>query len=54
VVVPWSAVLHGHGSGIEMPVSETYAVLVEDGRIRRVEEYRTVEQALEAVGRPAA
>jgi ketosteroid isomerase-like protein len=54
VVVPWSAVLHGHGSGIEMPVSETYAVLVEDGRIRRVEEYRTVEEALEAAGRPAA
>ena len=52
VVAPWSAVLHGHGSGIEMPVSETYAVLVEDGRIRRVEEYRTVEQALEVVGPP--
>ena len=38
--------LHGHGSGIEMPVVETYAVLVDDGRIKRVEEYRTVEQAL--------
>ena len=50
VVAPWSARLHGHGSGIEMDVSETYAVLVEDGRIKRVEEYRTVEQALEAVG----
>jgi ketosteroid isomerase-like protein len=54
VVVPWSAVLHRHGSGIEMPVAETYAVLVEDGRIRRVDEYRTVDEALEAVGRPAA
>lgn len=52
VVAPWSAVLHGHGSGIEMPVAETYAVLVQDGRIRRVEEYRTVEQALKAVGPP--
>lgn len=52
VVAPWRAVLHGHGSGIEMPVSETYAVLVRDGRIRRVDEYRTVEQALEAVGPP--
>jgi uncharacterized protein len=50
VVAPWSARLHGQGSGIEMPVSETYAVLVEDGRIKRVEEYRTVEEALEAVG----
>jgi ketosteroid isomerase-like protein len=50
VVAPWRARLHGHGSGIEMDVWETYAVLVEDGRIKRVEEYRTVEQALDAVG----
>jgi ketosteroid isomerase-like protein len=50
VVVPWTARLHGHGSGIEIDVSETYAVLVRDGRIARVVEYRTVEQALEAVG----
>jgi ketosteroid isomerase-like protein len=52
VVAPWSGRLHGHGSGIEIEVSETYAVLVRDGRIARVEEYRTVEQALEAVGGP--
>jgi ketosteroid isomerase-like protein len=52
VVAPWSARLHGHGSGIEIEVSETYAVHVRDGRIARVEEYRTVEQALEAVGGP--
>ena len=52
VVVPWSAQLHGHGSGIEIDVSETYAVLVRDGRIARVEEYRTVDEALEAVGPP--
>ena len=51
VVAPWKALLHGHGSGIEMDVFETYAVLVRDGRIVRVEEYRTVEDALEAVGR---
>jgi ketosteroid isomerase-like protein len=50
VVAPWRARLHGHGSGIEMDVWETYAVLVEDGRIKRVDEYRTVEQALKAVG----
>jgi ketosteroid isomerase-like protein len=50
VVAPWRARLHGHGSGIELDVWETYAVLVEDGRIKRVEEYRTVEEALEAVG----
>jgi ketosteroid isomerase-like protein len=50
VVAPWSGRLHGHGSGIEIDVSETYAVLVRDGLIRRVDEYRTVEQALAAVG----
>ena len=50
IVVPWSATLHGHGSGIEIEVFETYAVLVRDGRITRVDEYRTVEQALAAVG----
>jgi ketosteroid isomerase-like protein len=50
VVAPWSGRLHGHGSGIEIDVSETYAVLVRDGLIARVDEYRTVEQALEAVG----
>ena len=52
VVAPWSGVLHGHGSGIEIKVSETYAVLVRDGRIARVDEYRTVEEALEAVDCP--
>jgi ketosteroid isomerase-like protein len=50
VVVPWTARLHGHGSGIEIEVSETYAVRVSDGRIVQVVEYRTAEQALEAVG----
>jgi ketosteroid isomerase-like protein len=52
VVAPWSGRLHGHGSGIEIEVSETYAVQVRDGRIVRVDEYRTVEEALEAVKRP--
>ena len=52
VVAPWSGRLHGHGSGIEIDVSETYAVLVRDGRIARVEEYRTVDQALDAVSPP--
>ena len=50
VVAPWTARLHGHGSGIEIDVSETYAVRVTDGRIVQVVEYRTTEQALEAVG----
>ncbi len=52
VVAPWSGTLHGHGSGIEIEVSETYAVRVRDGRIVRVDEYRTVEEALDAVNGP--
>ena len=51
VVAPWSGRLHGHGSGIEIEVSETYAVQVRDGRIVRVDEYRTVEEALATVER---
>ena len=51
-MAPWSGRLHGHGSGIEIEVSETYAVQVRDGRIVRVDEYRTVEEALDAVNRP--
>ena len=50
VVVPWRARLHGRGSGLEIEVVETYAVLVRAGKIVRVEEYRTTEQALR--GRP--
>ena len=52
VVAPWHGRVHGHGSGIEIEISETYAVLVRDGRIARVEEYRTPADALEAVGPP--
>jgi ketosteroid isomerase-like protein len=51
VVAPWSGQLHGHGSGIEVEVSETYAVEVREGRIVRVEEYRTSEEAIDAVKR---
>lgn len=50
IVVPWSARVRGKGSGIPMKVTETYAVRVEAGRIVRVEEYRSKEEALEAVG----
>jgi ketosteroid isomerase-like protein len=49
VVVPWTAQLRGRSSGIEVDVSETYAVRVENGRIVRVDEYRTTEEAIEAV-----
>jgi ketosteroid isomerase-like protein len=49
VVVPWRARLHGRGSGLEIEVFETYAVLVRAGKIVRVEEYRTTEEALDAL-----
>jgi ketosteroid isomerase-like protein len=49
-VIPWRAVLHGRGSGLEIEAVETYAVLVRDGKIARVDEYRTTREALEAVG----
>jgi ketosteroid isomerase-like protein len=49
VVVPWTARVHGRGSGIPMELSETYAIRVEDGRIVRVDEYRTRKEAIDAV-----
>jgi ketosteroid isomerase-like protein len=49
VVVPWTARLTGRSSGIEVEVNETYAVLVEDGLIRCVHEYRTRDEAVDAV-----
>jgi ketosteroid isomerase-like protein len=51
VVVPWRARLRGRGSGISVDVTETYAVRLRDGRIVRVEEYRSTDEALEAVAR---
>jgi ketosteroid isomerase-like protein len=49
VVVPWTARVRGRGSGVPIDLSETYAIRVEDGRIVRVDEYRTREEAIEAV-----
>ncbi len=49
VVVPWTARLRGRSSGIPVEARETYAVRVKDGRIVRVDEYRTKEEAIEAV-----
>jgi DNA-binding PadR family transcriptional regulator/ketosteroid isomerase-like protein len=48
VLVPWRAHLHGRESGVDVAVGETWAVLVGEGLIRRVEEYRTTDAALEA------
>jgi ketosteroid isomerase-like protein len=49
VVVPWTARFRGTMSGAEVPVQETYAVQLSRGKIVRVDEYRTREEALEAV-----
>ena len=49
VIVPWRGRLHGRGSGLELEVFETCAVLVRAGKIARVEEYRTTEEAVQAV-----
>ena len=54
VIVPWHGLLHGRGSGIEIEVSETYVARLRDGKIVRVDEYRTKEEALEAVERETA
>jgi ketosteroid isomerase-like protein len=51
VVVPWTARLRGRSSGIPVDVSETYAVRVQNGRIVRVDEYRTKEEAIDALRR---
>jgi ketosteroid isomerase-like protein len=48
VVVPWTATLEGRASGLAVEVYETYAVRVVEGKIARVDEYRTTEEALKA------
>jgi ketosteroid isomerase-like protein len=53
VIAPWTARLRGRASGATVEVRETYAARVLGGKIVRVEEYRTKEQALEAVGAPS-
>lgn len=40
----------GAVSGVAVDVTETYAVRVQGGEIVRVEEYRSKEQALAALG----
>jgi ketosteroid isomerase-like protein len=49
VIAPWTARLRGRSSGASVEVHETYAARVRGGKIVRVEEYRTKEEALEAV-----
>ena len=51
VICPWRADLRGKGSGVQVHVDETYAVLVAGGQIVRVEEYRSAGEAVDAVRR---
>ena len=53
IIVPWSSRMRGKSSGIEVEVRETYAVLVNDRRIVRVEEYRSTDEALRPSSREA-
>jgi ketosteroid isomerase-like protein len=52
LVVPWTARLRGRSSGVEVEVNETYAVRVEGGRIVRIDEFRTKQEAIDAVRPP--
>jgi ketosteroid isomerase-like protein len=52
VVVPWTARLRGRSSGVEVEVNETYAVRVEEGRIVSIDEFRTRQEAIDAVRPP--
>jgi ketosteroid isomerase-like protein len=46
IVVPWTARVTGRESRVVLDIQETYVVRVVAGRIVRVDEYRTTEEAL--------
>jgi uncharacterized protein len=50
VVVPVRALVRGKASGVPVKILETYDFRIEDGKVVEVREYRTKEQALEALG----
>ena len=50
VIVPLMPRLRGRASGAEVEVPETYVLTFREGKIIRVAEYRTKQEALEAVG----
>ena len=51
VVVIWQAhVRTPHGGGLELDVPTAHVLLFEDGRVRRVRQHRTKEEALKAAG----
>jgi hypothetical protein len=50
VVVPVRAPVRGKASGVPIEILETYEFRIERGKVVEVREYRTKEQALEALG----
>jgi ketosteroid isomerase-like protein len=53
VFVTWGPTLEGRSSGIHVSAAVFGVVMVEDGRVVRVEEYSNRRDALEAAGKPA-
>jgi ketosteroid isomerase-like protein len=50
VIVPVRALVRGKGSGVPVEIFETYLFRVLDGKVVQVREFRTKDEALEAVG----
>jgi ketosteroid isomerase-like protein len=50
VVVPIRARVKARQSGVELEADETYVYELAEGKVVRVREYRTKQEALEAVG----
>ena len=50
VIVPVRAVVRGKGSGVPVEIRETYVFRVVGGKVTEVREFRTKQEALEAVG----
>jgi hypothetical protein len=50
VIVPVHTRTRGRGSGVEVEIWETYLLTFSEGKVIRVCEFRTKEQALEAAG----
>ena len=50
VVMPFTAPVQARGSGVALDADETHVFTVHNGKIVRVREYRTRDDALKAVG----
>jgi ketosteroid isomerase-like protein len=50
VIIPVRVQVRGRGSGVEVEIHETYVFTFAAGKIVRVREFRTKQEALEAAG----